>query len=135
MSDFRRVTDDYSVAPQITVDDVREAADQGFKLIINNRPEGEEPDQTPGGEIEAAARAVGLDYVAIPVRGGPTVEQAKAQRAAIEAAGGPVLAYCRSGNRCMHTWALGETLMGERQRDELLRMGAALGYDLRPTLG
>ena len=43
MSQFRRVTDQLSVAPQISLGDVDEAARQGFRLIINNRPDGEEP--------------------------------------------------------------------------------------------
>ncbi|WP_309605754.1 beta-lactamase hydrolase domain-containing protein, partial [Phenylobacterium sp.] len=51
MSDFRRVTEDLSVAPQIGVADVAEAARQGFSLIINNRPDGEEPGQPTGAEI------------------------------------------------------------------------------------
>ncbi|HMP62519.1 MAG TPA: sulfur transferase domain-containing protein, partial [Phenylobacterium sp.] len=60
MPPFRRVTDEFSVSPQITVEDVAAAADQGFVLIINNRPDGEDPAQAAGAEIEAAARAHGL---------------------------------------------------------------------------
>ena len=78
MTDFRRVTDQLSVAPQIEVADVERARDQGFVLIVNNRPDGESADQTPSGKIEAAARAAGLDYVHIPVMGGPTGAQAQA---------------------------------------------------------
>ena len=73
MTQFRRVTDQLSVSPQISVDDVQAAADQGFRLIINNRPDGEEAGQPAGREIEAAATAAGLAYVHIPVMGGPSV--------------------------------------------------------------
>ena len=79
MTDFRRVTDNLSVAPQIDVADVEKARAQGFVRIVNNRPDGESPDQTPSGKIEAAARAAGLDYVHIPVMGGPTQAQAQDQ--------------------------------------------------------
>lgn len=135
MTDFRRITDQLSVAPQIAVADVEKARAQGFVCIVNNRPDGESPDQTPSGKIEEAARAAGLDYVHIPVMGGPTQAQAQAMREACAAAGGPVLAYCRSGTRSITTWALGEVLAGTTPREDLSQMGAAAGYDLRPVLG
>jgi uncharacterized protein (TIGR01244 family) len=64
---FRKLTDSIYASPQITLEDVAEAAAMGVKLIINNRPEGESDDQIPGADIETAARAAGIDYVAIPV--------------------------------------------------------------------
>ena len=83
-----------------SVDDVAAAATQGMTLIVNNRPEGESADQIPGAEIEAAARAAGMDYVALPVtHAGFSESQVRAMKQALEGAGGPVLAYCRSGTR------------------------------------
>ena len=77
MSDFRRVNDRISVAPQIALADIDEAAREGFRLIINNRPDGEAPDQPPSREFEAAAAQAGLAYAHIPVHGGPTPQQAE----------------------------------------------------------
>lgn len=134
MTDFRRVTDQFSVSPQIAPADVAAAAAQGFVLIVNNRPDGEDPAQPPGAEIEAAAKAAGLDYVAIPVRGGPSADQVAALREAVEAAGGPVLAFCRSGTRCIVTWSLGQAQAGARSRQELIDLGAQAGYDLSGVL-
>jgi len=134
MSEFRRVTEDLSVAPQITEADLARAAADGFVLVINNRPDDEELGQPTGAAIEAAARAAGLDYMAIPIRGGPTREQAEAQLQALEAAPGPVLCFCRSGTRSINTWALGAALAGAEPAD-LVDLGAAAGYDLRPLLG
>lgn len=130
MTDFRRVTDQLSVAPQIGLDDLATAAGQGFKLVINNRPDGEEPGQPTSAEIEAAAKAAGLGYVHIPVRGGPTPDQVEANRRAIEAADGPVLAFCRSGTRSIVTWSLGQYQSDERSAQELVELGAQAGYDL-----
>lgn len=130
MTDFRRVTDDFSVAPQISLQDLQTAAAQGFKLVINNRPDGEDPTQPSSAEVEAAARAAGLDYVHIPVRGGPTPDQIEANYRAVEAAGGPVLAFCRSGTRSIVTWSMGQFQADERSRDELVELGANAGYDL-----
>lgn len=135
MTQFRRVTDQFSVSPQIAVDDVAQAAAQGVVLIINNRPDGEDPAQPQGAEIEAAARAAGLEYVVIPVRGGPDAAQVQAQREAVEAAQGPVLAYCRSGTRSIVTWAIGQAQSGAMDRQTLIALGAEAGYDLSGVLG
>jgi uncharacterized protein (TIGR01244 family) len=132
MTDFRIVTDTFSVSPQITPADVAAAAAQGFTLIINNRPDGEAPGQPRGAEIEAAARAAGLDYLNAPVVGRPGPAQVEAVRDAVAGAKGKVLAYCRSGTRSISTWAMGQA--GEVPRDQLLRLGAAAGYDLATVI-
>lgn len=135
MTEFRRVTEDFSVSPQISPADMAAAAAQGFTLVINNRPDGETPDQPTSAEMEAAARAAGLDYVHIPVTGGPTQDQVEAQRLAVEDADGPVLAFCRSGTRSIVTWSLGQALSGVRSRSELAALGRGAGYDLSGVLG
>jgi uncharacterized protein (TIGR01244 family) len=134
MTDFRTVTDDFSVAPQIAIGDLAAAAAQGFTLVINNRPDGEAPDQPSAEQMAAAAKAAGLDYVHIPVRGGPTPDQVEAVQAAVAEAKGPVLAFCRSGTRSIVTWSLGQAQSGARSRDELVRLGADAGYDLSGVL-
>lgn len=133
MTDFRRVTDRLSVSPQITPNDVAEAKARGFTTVVNNRPDHEAEGQPTSVEIEEAARAAGLDYVHIPVRGMPTPEQVQATREAIQNSEGPVLAFCRTGTRCINTWSIGERLAGG-DRDELVRIGAQAGYDLSQVL-
>lgn len=135
MTGFRRVTDSLSVSPQIGIDDLDRAASEGFVLVINNRPDDEEPGQPSSAQIEAAARAAGLGYVHVPVRGGPTPDQVEAVRRAVESAEGPVLAFCRSGTRSIVTWSLGQAASGAADRDTLVRQGAAAGYDLSGVLG
>ena len=135
MSEFRKVTEDFSVAPQITPDDIAAAADQGFVLVINNRPDGEAPDQPSNAQMAAAAKAAGVAYVHIPVRGGPTPEQVEQVQAAIAEADGPVLAFCRSGTRSIITWSLGQASSGARDRGDLVRLGHDAGYDLSGVLG
>ena len=135
MTDFRHVTDDFTAAPQISVADVAEAARLGFKAIICNRPDDEEPGQPSAAEIGAAAAAAGLAYTHIPVRGAPGPAEVEAMRKAVDAARGPVLAYCRSGTRSITTWSLGQALSGARSRGELVGLGRAAGYDLSGALG
>lgn len=130
---FRTLTQEIMVAPQIGVDAVAEAKAQGVSLIINNRPEGESDDQVAGTEIEAAARAAGLDYVAIPVtHSGFSEPQVAAMVAAVKGAKGKVLAYCRSGTRSTLLWALAESAQGG-DPDALTNMAAKVGYDLSPV--
>jgi uncharacterized protein (TIGR01244 family) len=133
MAQFRPVTDSFSVSPQITPDEAREAAAGGVALIINNRPDAEVPGQPRAAEIEAAARAAGADYLFLPIVGRPTAEQASAQAEAVAGASGPVLAFCRSGTRSITAWALGEVARGA-DREQLARLAAGAGYDLAPLL-
>lgn len=135
MSDFRRVTDDLSVAPQIAVADVAEAARQGFKTLISNRPDGEDPGQPTAREIAAAAADAGLPFYHIPVRGAPTPEQVEATRLILQDADTPVLAFCRSGTRSIVTWSICQALSGAMERGELINLGRQAGYDLSGVLG
>jgi uncharacterized protein (TIGR01244 family) len=129
---FRKISDQVYASPQIAVADVAAAAEMGIKLIVNNRPEQESDDQTPGAEIETAARAAGMDYVAIPVtHAGFSEPQVKAMADALGAAKGPVLAYCRSGTRSTLLWALAEASQGG-DPDALTNMAAKAGYDVSP---
>ena len=134
MVDFRRVTESLSVSPQVTEADITRAAAEGFVLVINNRPDGEDPSQPTSAMIEAAARAAGLDYVHVPVRGGPGPDQVEAVARAVEGANGPVLAFCRSGTRSIVTWSIGQALAGAADRETLVNQGAAAGYDLSGVL-
>lgn len=133
MSDFRTVTDSFSVAPQVSEVDMARAAAEGFVLVINNRPDGEDPSQPSSADIESAVRAAGMDYLHVPVRGGPTQEQVDAVKTAVDAAGGKVLAFCRSGTRSIVTWSIGQALAGE-DRETLVAQGRTAGYDLSGVL-
>lgn len=129
---FRKLTDSIWVAPQIGLEEVAEAAKSGVKLVINNRPEDESPDQTPGPDIEAAARAAGMDYLAIPVTHAGFAEwQVSAMAEALEKADGNILAYCRSGTRSTLLWALARASKGEHPA-VLAEQAADAGYDLGP---
>lgn len=134
MDDFRTVTDDFAVSPQLGPDDVVAAAAAGFTLIINNRPDGEAPDQPAGETIAEAASQAGLAYAYIPVVGRPTSEQARAVQSATRAARGKTLAFCRSGTRSITAWAMGQAASGLRSRAELIELGRAAGYDLVGSL-
>lgn len=129
---FRQLNDRVFVSPQIGLPEVAEAAAQGIAMIVNNRPEDESDDQVPGPAIEAAAKAAGMAYVAIPVtHAGWSEGQVKAMVKALAEAQGPVLAYCRSGTRSTLLWALAEASTGASPH-ALTAAAAQAGYDLGP---
>lgn len=130
--DIRRITDGFSVSPQIEPDDLAELQDYGFALVINNRPDGEEPGQPSGAEIAAAAEAAGLAYRAIPVAGGFSPTQAAEMAEAIGSASGPVFAFCRSGTRSTLLWALAQASRGD-DPEAIAQAAASAGYDISPV--
>jgi uncharacterized protein (TIGR01244 family) len=129
---FRRLDQTISVFGQISPEDVAAAYAQGFTTIINNRPDDEQPGQPAGAEIEAAAKAAGLDYAAIPVdHSGFSEPQVTAMADALRTAQGPVLAFCRSGTRSTYLWALARKRLGD-DGEALIAKAAEAGYDLSP---
>ena len=134
MSDFRALSENVLASPQLTLADVAEANAMGVRLIVNNRPEGEAEDQTPGPAIEAAARAAGMDYLAIPVTPGSFDEaQLRAMADALKGADGRVLAYCRSGTRSTLLWALAQAASGQ-PLEAIASAASKAGYDVSPIL-
>ena len=130
---FRKLTEEVFASPQIGLAEVAAAKAQGIVLIINNRPEEESDDQTPGAEIEAAASAAGIAYVAIPItHAGFSEQQVNAMATALQGAGGPVLAYCRSGTRSTLLWALAEA-SGGGDPATIAARAAEAGYDISPV--
>lgn len=132
MSDFRQLTENVLVSPQLALEDIAAAAALGVGLIVNNRPDGEEPSAPQGDEIAAAAAAAGMNYVAIPIgHSGFSEPQVNAMIDALEQAEGPILAYCRSGTRSTLLWALAAAKQGV-EPDEIARTAARAGYDVSP---
>jgi uncharacterized protein (TIGR01244 family) len=130
---FKPLDDAVIVSPQIAAVDVAAAKAQGVTLIVNNRPDGEAPDEPQGPEIAAAAKAAGLDYIAIPVgHGGFSQPQVDAMAAALGGAKGKVLAYCRSGTRSTLLWSLARARAGDNPAT-LRAKASAAGYDLTPV--
>lgn len=131
---FRQLTDTLYVAPQINVDQVETAKALGVTVIINNRPDDEEPGQVNGAAIQAAAAEAGIAYVAVPVsHGGFAPWQLDGMADALAKAGeGKVLAYCRSGTRSTLLWALTRARAGD-DGDSLATQAEAAGYDLSPV--
>ena len=97
----RVVALDVCVAPQLTPEAMAEAAKAGFRSVVNNRPDFEHgADQPTNAAIEAAARAVGLEYRFLPVAGGyQSPDEIAAMAQLLRELPRPILAFCRSGSR------------------------------------
>jgi|TARA_R100000049_G_C1955888_1_gene110586 sulfide:quinone oxidoreductase len=127
--EIRKIDDNLSVAPQIAVQDVAEIARLGFKTLVANRPDREEPGQPSMADIEAAAAEHGLKWVYLPVESG-NITDADVDNFApmIRDADKPVFAFCRSGTRCTVLWAL--SAARELDPREILTRAHRAGYDI-----
>ena len=132
--DLKRINEHVSVSGQIQPEDVAALKAAGFTAIINNRPDDESPDQPAGAEIEAAAKAAGIAYHAIPLgREGVSPDMLEATRSVLEGSAGPVFAFCRSGTRSTTLWALSQA--GEADAGEIISQAAEAGYDMSHLAG
>ncbi len=132
--DVRRINDKVSVSPQISPEDIAAIKAQGFVAIINNRPDGESPDQPTSATIEAGAHAAGLAYHYIPLgRDGVSAQMIEATKQVLEGSTGPVFCYCRSGTRSTTLWALSQA--GELPAEEIISAAAGAGYDMSHLAG
>ena len=129
---MRHVDPNIAVSGQVRPDDVDALKAAGVAMIVNNRPDHEEPGQPTAAEVEAAAKAAGLGYRHIPVAGGFSASQVDEMAEALDAAQGSVLAFCKSGTRSIFLWALARAQQGE-SAEELMRKAVTAGYDLTPV--
>lgn len=133
MSDFRQLSDTVWASPQIDAADLEQASADGFTLVVNNRPDGEDAGQPDGETIAAKAAEAGMNYVAIPItHAGFSGEQVGAMEDALSGTDGKVLAYCRSGTRSTFLWALARAKAGDDPA-EIAEAAAAAGYDVGPV--
>lgn len=127
--DIRKIDDSISVAPQISIADVADIAHLGFKTLVANRPDREEPGQPAMADIAAAAAEHGLKWVYMPVESGNITDADVDQFATmIRDTDKPVLAFCRSGTRCTVLWSLSNAR--EHEPQEILSKAQRAGYDI-----
>lgn len=127
--DIKVINEQFSACAQIAASDIPALVTAGYVAIINNRPDGESPDQPPQSDIETAAKAAGLPYYFLPVgRDGLSPELIAQTEKIIEEADGPVFAFCRTGTRSTTVWALSQG--GKITSNEIISAAAGGGYDV-----
>ena len=129
----RPLDDKMLVSGQIQPHEVAAFAGDGVRMIVNNRPDGEEPGQPLSAEIEAAAEAAGIAFRFIPIVRGIGPSDVEAMREAMRSCEeGRVLAYCRSGTRSALAWAVARREDGV-EVEELVRCASNAGVDISPV--
>jgi len=124
-----KINDRLSVATQLNARELQALKEQGFKTIINNRPDDEETGQPRSATLSEDAKQLGLAYFELPVTGANITDAHVEQfDNIVENQNGPVLAFCRSGTRCATLWALSEA--DNATTDSILKQAQQAGYDL-----
>ena len=129
---IRQLDDNVLVSGQILPADMAELQRHGVTMIVNNRPDGEDPGQPLAADIEQAARAAGIRYRFLPIRRGPgPAEVDELQQAMADCGDGKLLAFCRSGARSTFAWALARREQG-MPSEEIDSRAAEAGISLGP---
>ncbi|HVU29271.1 MAG TPA: TIGR01244 family sulfur transferase [Sphingomicrobium sp.] len=129
---IRQLDDRTLVSGQIAAHEVEALAEQGITILVNNRPDGEEPGQPLAADIEEAAARAGIAYRFVPIiRGIGPADVEEMQKAWREAAGGKMLAFCRSGTRSAFACALAHRDEGASSEEVHQRLTEA-GFDPGP---
>ena len=129
---IRQLDDRTLVSGQIAPHEVAGLAEQGVTVLVNNRPDFEEPGQPQAGDIEEAAAAAGIEYRFVPIIRGIGPADIESMQQAMRAAGdGKLLAFCRSGTRSALTLALAQREEGASREEVEERLSAA-GFDSGP---
>lgn len=119
------------VASQLLPADLDALAARGVRGVINNRPDGEAPDQPSTAALEAQCRQRGLAYTFLPFTSGVAPDRATALAfaAALARLPQPVVAFCRTGTRSITLWAFAQ-VAGGASVEGTLAASTAAGYDL-----
>ena len=131
-----RISDRLTISPQPEAADFPSLAARGVKLVINNRPDGEESGQLSAEEGAKLAAKSGIAYQHIPVRLPDLgIADIDAFSKALGGAEGPVHAHCRSGIRSATLWALSEIVAGRLAASDVGSAIEAIGVDPKPAVG
>jgi uncharacterized protein (TIGR01244 family) len=115
---LRQLHERILVSGQIAPEEVAGLAKRGVTMVVNNRPDGEEPGQPFAAEIEGAAAEAGIAYRFVPIIRGIGPADVESMQEALRAAGsGKLLAFCRSGTRSAFAVSLARRQEGASAED------------------
>ena len=127
--EFRKLTDELTVSPQVSAHDMEAIKAAGFRSVICHRPDGEAPDQPLFAEIRDAAAKAGMEIRYQPIVPGMLSDlDANEFGTLVAELPKPVFAYCRTGTRSASLWALSRAQ--SRPLPEILAATKAAGFDM-----
>ena len=132
---MKKVSDNYYVSSQISEEDLDVLKNEGFSLVVCNRPNGEEENQTDFELIQKRCESIGLTFINLPMIPGDLQSELILETKKILDSNKKTLAYCRTGTRCINLWACANVF--KEKVDETINIGTEAGYDLdhlRPML-
>jgi len=103
---------------------LEKAKEAGYATVINMRM----PDE-PGSTDPAEVKALGMDYVALPIEHAAGITEANARKLAeiLDKARKPVIVHCGSGNRVGALFALKARFVDGKTPEEALKIGESAG--------
>jgi uncharacterized protein (TIGR01244 family) len=126
------VPGEFAITAQPGPEDLRELTQQGYKTLINNRPDNEGQNQPSAREMRAAAAEHGLNYAHIPVSlDSISRREIDNFHQTIEQSPSPAVAHCGTGKRSYLLWAAGEVLHRGRSTEELVDRAVGIGIDAK----
>lgn len=129
---YVQLNDHVAVAGQIQPHDMAAIAAAGYRLIVNNRPDGEAPDQPSSAVLQAAAQAAGLEYHYYPLNAfNYPGDDVPAISALFDDPAKPAFAFCRSGTRSTNLWI---SSRAPDDREPARQHARQLGFDVSLSL-
>lgn len=123
-----KLSDCVAVSAQIQPSDLAAVAAAGYKVVVNNRPDGEEGGQPSAADMASAAEQAGLEYHHMPVNAmNFPGEGFDMLSDLLDDPERPVLAFCRSGTRCANLWVASRD---PAERDAAVATAQSCGFDL-----
>ena len=107
-----QMTSQVSVSDQINVDDVQTLLGEGVELLVCNRPDGEDSDQTPYAMIQNEAEKLGLETDSIAFSSYRIQPESRDAFIKLIRTRKRIHLYCRSGSRSERLWREANAIVG-----------------------
>ena len=132
---MQKLDENFYIAGQLVAEDFSKAKELSFTIIINNRPDGEEPGILSVSEAKQLASDFNIEYLHLPMANGqplpedliPSMQLALQQ---VKDKNGKILAHCRTGTRSSFLWGIIQLLEGNKTSDEVIAISSAAGINL-----
>ncbi|MBE8969387.1 phosphatase [Nostocales cyanobacterium LEGE 12452] len=128
MSNTKKVSDDLSAAGQLTSEELKQAAQEGFKSVLNLRS----PDEAGFlSDEQQQAQAAGLQYANVPLKPSEAnQEQTELAIQKIENLPKPILIHCAAGARAGGIALIANAISEGLTYEEISQKAQELGLNL-----